>query len=1122
MVLDPSDNFAVHRLLATGGMGEVWLGEHVAQRLPVAIKVLTASASSSEEERAALLEEARIIAGLDHPRIVRVLDCGVISHKWASGWPSPPQVGTPYLILEFASGGSLWGCAGQLPWPQIAHALAAVLHALAHAHARGILHLDVKPGNVLLPGPSDVRKTLRLTDFGIARVREPDSFDDEEQAAGTLAYMAPEQLAAAWRDVGPWSDLYAVGGLGWWLATGEPPFHGSPLELLRGHLHGSLPEFVPQVEVPEGLEGWLRRLLAKTPTDRFASAAAAATALLAVDGYDAGDGGPWVVETYLASRPQWLVEKVVTGSGISSSEYFGGSAVPTGSGLPPGPAVPVAPRPRSAQAASTLPRDWRRPVSTASMQLVGAGLGTYSAREVPLVGREEERDLLWSRLLECARTGAPRAVVLSGVPGVGKSRLARWLTRRAQEVGVAHGLRASHSPTPGATDGIAAMVARHFKASGLDEAQVQTRLQSAASPHDLGLLTWLVTGAISSRSRLPTIRGITVAVGRLLEQLAADGPVIVWLDDVQWSEAAQELVLRMLSSCHAPVFVVATARLGYGVEDALAGAEFVSIPRLGSLAHRALVADLLHLAPELAQRVVERTQGNPMFAVQLVGNWVSEGALEPTERGFVLRRGTSELPANVRQVWTAHLERLTGGRTEVLHAFEVAAVLGDLVTDGEWLAVVGEETCSQARAALLHGQLVDRDGDAVRFAHGLLRDSLLDAAAAAGRLQDHHRRCAETLELLYGDHRPVAGRAARHWLAAGAPEPAIDRLPTAFDHAYDAGSYAECEALLDLWDQALTAQGVGDEAPPRAAVWNRRINVCRARFRLGDVEPWAQRLERVATETGDADVAIDAAIARARMLAYRRDLEGARERFGAALTSLGDRTDRRAAVAQFGLGRVAQLRKLPEEAERHYRAALTVYKAIGDAKQINGALQYVGRTYADRREWADAARLFERAMKGAVRAGYAHQAAMAGSDLGNALQALGEVERAREVYVQSAADLEVIGSGHAVTSHLHVVEIDLEGGDLDEAQARLDANRRFLPGRNQTTFALFYGLEAWAAAGRGKEPAWRDALRRGAECDIKPSDLVEALTRPWARALELGAGQGWAAEPVSWWGAGDD
>ncbi|MCA9573538.1 MAG: serine/threonine protein kinase, partial [Myxococcales bacterium] len=201
-----------------GGMAAVWRAIHPETRTRVAIKVLTGEASHADGPMRALRREARAVARLDHPGVIRILDTGTVP----DGVPDLPA-GSPWLAMEHASGGTL-SSLGTLPWPDLRSVLLGILDALAHAHARGLVHRDLKPGNVLLCSERDSRPGLKLSDFGIATVVDWHVRTGSlAVVAGTLHYMAPEQLTASWRDYGPWTDLYGLGCMGWKLATGRLP-----------------------------------------------------------------------------------------------------------------------------------------------------------------------------------------------------------------------------------------------------------------------------------------------------------------------------------------------------------------------------------------------------------------------------------------------------------------------------------------------------------------------------------------------------------------------------------------------------------------------------------------------------------------------------------------------------------------------------------------------------------------------------------------------------------------------------------------------------------------------------------------------------------------------------------
>ncbi len=285
--------FRLERCIGKGGMGEVWLARH-AGGVPAALKFDLHP--PSEVRREEFLHEVRLVAGLDHPNCVLVFDAGVVPEGGSAG--GPVLVGAPWLAMELAPGGSV---ADRPPtdWAETLHVFRGLLLGLAHAHARGVVHRDIKPGNLLLAGPRGVgidapasllAARVVLSDFGVGtRVDKPGSLDGE--AVGTPRYMAPEQVEARWRDQGPWTDLYQCGVLLWRFVTGNFPFrHAQTYQLYFAHLYETPGEFRPRFDVPAGLEEYCRTLLAKRPEERPSFAGDALRRLEALGDARSGSG----------------------------------------------------------------------------------------------------------------------------------------------------------------------------------------------------------------------------------------------------------------------------------------------------------------------------------------------------------------------------------------------------------------------------------------------------------------------------------------------------------------------------------------------------------------------------------------------------------------------------------------------------------------------------------------------------------------------------------------------------------------------------------------------------------------------------------------------------------------
>jgi eukaryotic-like serine/threonine-protein kinase len=272
-------NVRIEKLLARGGMAEVYLGSHLNLERPVAIKLL----HSYIEEEPLLLErfhrEAKVVAGLRHPNIVQIFDFDTID-------------GHPYLVMEYLKGPTLATYLRhlhqqkkRLPFDQVARLLDQVSTALDYAHGQGVVHRDIKPGNIILhdksedipldrPLPEDVGAVI--TDFGLVRIMNTASQTATGTVSGTPAYMSPEQARGDQTDHR--TDIYSLGIVLYEMLAGRVPFEAdSTLTVLHMQIHTTPP---PIVGIPAKIQDVIDRALQKNPDDRYQNSRA-----LAVD-YD--------------------------------------------------------------------------------------------------------------------------------------------------------------------------------------------------------------------------------------------------------------------------------------------------------------------------------------------------------------------------------------------------------------------------------------------------------------------------------------------------------------------------------------------------------------------------------------------------------------------------------------------------------------------------------------------------------------------------------------------------------------------------------------------------------------------------------------------------------------------
>jgi serine/threonine-protein kinase len=254
--------------IGAGGLGVVYRATHEKLDKPVAVKLLHAHCGENEVMRGRFEREARALASLDHPNIVAVTDYGIADD-------------TPYLVMELLEGETLAERLAYGPLDQTsAETLAgSLLRALAFVHARGLVHRDVKPGNVFLQTMPDGSERLKVLDFGLAKLVSPfgDSRDATLTRAGTVvgtpAYMSPEQASGEAADAR--SDVYAAGVIILQMLAGRLPFTGDAIEQLRSHLIAPVPKLVQlcssRLSHPE-FDAFIERAMTKRREERFDNA----------------------------------------------------------------------------------------------------------------------------------------------------------------------------------------------------------------------------------------------------------------------------------------------------------------------------------------------------------------------------------------------------------------------------------------------------------------------------------------------------------------------------------------------------------------------------------------------------------------------------------------------------------------------------------------------------------------------------------------------------------------------------------------------------------------------------------------------------------------------------------
>jgi serine/threonine protein kinase/tetratricopeptide (TPR) repeat protein len=833
--------YEIVRELGRGGMGIVYACVDRVTGARVALKRVERPGRATGETFW-FHQEARALASLEHPAIVRARDFGVLDD------------GSPYLVMDLIPGRSLHLAleGGALGWSETWSLVDQVLGALSHAHARGVIHGDLKPQNLIIQYVGVGEPRVHVLDFGLAfllRDRHDPRLDGAPAAAvampsggGTPGFMAPEQIRRAVPHVGPPTDLYALGCILWQMLTGRPPYMAvkdgpdgkltnDEDELLRLHKKAPVPVPALPAHVPPEVSGIVVRLLAKRPWRRYDYAAD-------------------VRREWERVRPIGPVREQRRGVDTSSA------GVPTTApdtrvdvlSIAPPPAEPIAP-------------------PTRAPELLGL-------RPTPIVGRNHERGEL-QRLAELVAAGDAHARfgLLVGEAGVGKSRIVEWLCERMHEGGKLVPLRARYRRFNGPQDGLNGAVLAHYGLERVDRILVEQALINVweVEKDDDEGMTWVAataewlrpsayedssggppSGGPPSKERRrrerapvgPTGKRFTLdepelrwlVIRRVLERIGRSRPLLLWLDDFHLAPPStiEGLLKIRRESPNLRWLLVATARFEATTTDSeverrldlirrtFGGPRFLVGPLEATDTH-ALLRAALPLDERALNEATERSKGNPLFALQLLHAWAAKGGLELAGGAYRVR----EEALQGRATTTAELwdDRLRALDPRHVTSAEAAAALGvefrgdvlrGLVGKVVGLGGFGVEV-TRAIDALQRAQiLIATAEDRFRFPHALLQEHLLLRLAARSDAGDIFRAAAAAL----GSH-PLAGtrRVVRHRVlnllrAGDADEGAellLDYVETAWSRVRDASRTLEDLALLDVRPLDVAAARVDDD-----------------------------------------------------------------------------------------------------------------------------------------------------------------------------------------------------------------------------------------------------------------------------------------------------------------------
>jgi len=262
-------NVRLTRPLNEGGMGSVWVAEHLALRTEVVVKFITGDLAKNPEAVARFEREAAAASQVKSPHVVQTFDHGLTAG------------GLPYIVMELLEGEELGDYLDKhrrMPPKEVVSLVTQLGRALDKAHAKGIVHRDIKPNNIFLTGGEggEGEFFVKLLDFGIAKGADMPRIDSATRTGAVMGspfYMSPEQIVGA-KEIGPRSDLWAVGVVAFEALTGVRPFEAETMGALAIQIHGGpLPKPTEKApDLPASVDAWFEKACARDPAERFPSA----------------------------------------------------------------------------------------------------------------------------------------------------------------------------------------------------------------------------------------------------------------------------------------------------------------------------------------------------------------------------------------------------------------------------------------------------------------------------------------------------------------------------------------------------------------------------------------------------------------------------------------------------------------------------------------------------------------------------------------------------------------------------------------------------------------------------------------------------------------------------------
>ncbi len=1126
--------YECRRHLGDGATGHVFLAHDVLLSADVAVKVVRRNLALHARFRARFAREVALLAQVVHPFVVPVHDAGTL------------EDGRPFVALAHADRGNLRDLLSEgMELDTLLVLLEQVCLALAAFHARGLVHQDLKPANVLLHTEESGATKAWIADLGVTDDIS-ELAKDARRMGGTPSYMAPEQLQGRPQEVGPWTDLYAVGIMLYEALSGKRPHDGEGRkELLRARQKPPPTlESRPGLFLPETLSELVNSLLDPEPRQRYDRAVDVSRLLRATRLNLVQNSTPSRVEARGMSGSSETHPTIPMAQEILEQASRPGVGMSLQWNQVPPDAMPADPPPATDHGAHAR-----------------ASLPLFALRDIPLIARESARGILWKAAREVIAHQKPRVVLVVGESGAGKSRVVKSVARPLEEGGYMEVVHLRYHNPSGIDDGYIGAVRNLLAPWNDTRLDLQGRLARwLARDRNTALTTMLQEAGTLARwcgYLLPGERRPNSALGlaflyQHLEARAWRGGACLVLEDAQHAEVegdglaiAEALIEGAVGNIPVLVLVTLDASALANNPDLLrrveelqeSGAHRIGVPRLTVEQTRQLMAESLMLEPQLAEDLACRLEGSPMFTGMLLREWAARGVLVPgTGMHFRLAPGLTldeVFPADLEELYHRRLNSAVASCADpkaAAHAMAAMAIAGEAPPK----RIISHVDPTGLDALLATG-LIREEGGLLRFEDTALRETARRLAIELPQAPEIHEELAEAWQVL-GESTGMAVNLplGLHQLQAGKASEAIAPLERAVRSMLDQGRSLAAARAADLAIAAADTAAAGDSKGstehrqearrlkalamlesdrPEAAqnlaregldlqgglpLCEARLShvlaqACLAQGQVAEAQDLLEEARRVFHRFQDTDGLADVSYAQG-LLATQQNNPKAAARAYKSVLEIRPREHRQAVLAMGGLASLYLLMGRPEDAQPMVEDLSWAARASGDTRNVAQAQYTAGMVLLEKRELAQARTAFQTA-RGIAATGGDHRMQL------NCLNNLGEVHRyedqptkARVLYEQYTRMARL--RGYAVlqaVGHLNLALLDLSIQRFQDAERQAKSASETLADSPRHWVWVYVGLiRAACAARRGEHETtlqwWKLAAERGLK-NLRSPDL---------------------------------